>query len=167
MRGSGLTLVMLAATVRCETEPMDETARRWGEAASAAKDDKLVGPAARLLLAGLEATGDAREAASTALACLLEAVSQNYFAQPWAAEHEYSVWARLTDDARAWGYGSEEEIEPLRWLTGLTGFWFDGQQLLTAEEWRPRFEAWAEGQRDLVRRMTPGALNPEPFLRGE
>ena len=57
----------------------------------------------------------------------------------------------------------EEEIGPLRWLVGLTGCWFDGQELVSIEEWRPRFEEWADAQYRLVRRMTPGALNPMPF----
>lgn len=146
----------------------DDGAMRWREAAEGAKGDETVAPAVVRLLAALDSNpGDSEEAARVALAALLEVVSQNYFAQPWAPELEFSVWARLTDDPRAWGYGSEEEIAPLRWLTALTGHWYDGIKLLPTAEWQERFDSWAEGQRDIVRRVMPGALSPEPFLRGD
>ncbi len=119
-------------------------------------------PAAQALLAALNAAaGDAEAAVRSTLATLLAAVSRNYFAQDWAAEHEYSVWARLTDDPRAWGYGSEEEIAPLRWLVELAGRWFDGREMITVQAWQPRFEAWAETQHGMVRQVTPGALKPD------
>jgi hypothetical protein len=121
---------------------------------------------ARAMLAWLDAdASDGERAVRDALESLLKAISQNYFAQDWAAEHEFSVWARLTDDGRAWGYGSADEIGPLRWLVELTGCWFDGHRLVTIDEWRPRFDAWADEQLKLVRRMTPGALDPSPFPR--
>ena len=147
------------------SDPSVETLREAAEAAigASARDDLAVS-AARALIAALDAhPGDAAAAVRDALESLLGATSRNYFAQDWAAEHEFSVWARLTDDRRAWGYGSEEEIAPLRWLVELTGRWFDGHRLVTLDEWRPRFEAWAEMQHAMVRRVTPGALNPTPF----
>jgi len=147
------------------SDPGVEALREAAEAAIGSADrDDLVVSAARALVASLEARpGDAAAAVRDVLELLLAATSRNYFAQDWAAEHEFSVWARLTDDPRAWGYGSEEEIAPLRWLVELTGRWFDGQRLVTLDEWRPRFEAWAEMQHTMVRRVTPGALNPNPF----
>ena len=147
------------------SDPRSETLRAAAAAMlSESADNDLARPAARALLAALDANpGDAVAAVRDVLESLLAATSRNYFAQDWAAEHEFSVWARLTDDRRAWGYGSEEEIAPLRWLVALTGRWFDGHTLLTLEEWRPRFEGWAEMQHAMVRRVTPGALNPNPF----
>ncbi len=124
----------------------------------------LAVPAARALLAAIDAHPDDPGAAvCDVLRSLLAATSRNYFAQDWAADHEFSVWARLTDDHRAWGYGSEEEVAPLRWIVELADCWFDGRQLITADQWRPRFEAWAEMQHSMVRRVTPGALNASPF----
>ncbi len=119
-------------------------------------------PAAEALLRALEVNPlDPAAAVRSVLASLLGAMSRSYFAQDWAAEHEFSVWARLTDDRRAWGYGSEDEIAPLRWLVDLSGRWFDGKEMLTVEEWRPRFEAWAETQHGMVRQVTPGAIKPD------
>lgn len=127
-----------------------------GRAASAGN------PAAAALLRALAMNPlDPAAAVRSVLASLLGAMSRSYFAQDWAAEHEFSVWARLTDDRRAWGYGSDEEIAPLRWLVDLTGRWFDGKEMATVEEWRPRFEAWAETQHGMVRQVTPGALKPD------
>ncbi|MCL4231220.1 MAG: hypothetical protein KJ053_06540 [Dehalococcoidia bacterium] len=118
--------------------------------------------AAEALLGALNASaGDPETAVRSVLASLLRQMSRNYFAQDWAAEHEYSVWARLVDDPRAWGYGSEEEVAPLRWLVEITGRWFDGTEMLTVEAWQPRFEAWAETQHGMVRQVTPGALKPD------
>lgn len=125
------------------------------------------GVAARAIRARLDANrGNVREAARGAFVELLEAMSQSYFGQEWAAEHEFSTWARLTDDRRAWGYGSEEELAPIRWLVERTGCWFDGRELVAVDQWRPRFEEWAETQAALVRRMTPGALENNAFERG-
>lgn len=136
-----------------------ETAALREQAKSAAATGN---PAAQALLRALDVNPlDPAAAARSVLASLLGAMSRSYFAQDWAAEHEYSVWARLTDDRRAWGYGSEEEIAPLRWLVDLTGRWFDGKQMLAVDEWRPRFEAWAETQHGMVRQVTPGAIKPD------
>lgn len=133
-----------------------------------ARDDAAAVAGAQALLAALDADAcDGERAVQVVLESLLESISRNYFAQDWAAEHEFSVWARLTDDSRAWGYGSEEELGPLRWLVELTGCWFDGKELVPVAEWRPRFEAWANEQLKLVRRMTPGALDPSPFPERE
>jgi hypothetical protein len=93
----------------------------------------------------------------------MSAISQSYFGEYWAEENAYSIWARLTNDPRAWGYGSENELGPLRWLVSLVDCWFDGQQLVAGEEWRERYERWACQQESLVRRMTPGALGGESF----
>lgn len=127
----------------------------------------------RTLVAALEmaeAAGNAdgaQAAVDDALERLFEermaAISQSYFGEHWTAENAYSIWARLTDDTRAWGYGSESEIAPLRWLVDVSGRWFDGQRLLTLTEWSECYDRWAAGQEALVRRVTPGALSPEAF----
>ena len=150
---------------KIDIQALREAATRAVEDAGS---DAWAGLAAKAVLAALDAGApDGELAVRTELAALLTAISKNYFAQDWAAEHEFSVWARLTDDPRAWGYGSEEEIGPLRWLVDHTGCWFDGKDLVRLDEWRPRFEAWANEQLKLVRRMTPGALDPSPFPRRE
>ncbi len=93
----------------------------------------------------------------------MAAISESYFGEHWTAENAYSIWARLTDDTRAWGYGSEREIAPLRWLADQSSCWFDGQRLVPLDEWGDRYEQWAGQQEALVRRMTPAALDPDRF----
>jgi len=134
-------------------------------ATSAAGDNSQISAcaAAQALLDELEHNTDPQAAVRRVFASLMTATSQDYFAQDWAPGHEFFVWARLADDRRAWGYGNQNEIAALRWLVDATGCWFDGNQLLTLEQWRPRFEEWAEMQYRLVRRMTPGALEDNPF----
>jgi len=127
----------------------------------------------RTLLAALEMAraarnaGDAQAAVDDALERLFEermaAISESYFGEHWTAENAYSIWARLTDDTRAWGYGSGPEIAPLRWLVEVSGCWFDGQRLVPLDEWSGCYEQWAAQQEALVRRMTPGALDPGLF----
>jgi hypothetical protein len=127
----------------------------------------------RALLAALEmaetasSEGRAQAIVDEALERLFEermaAISESYFGEHWTAENAYSIWARLTDDTRAWGYGSEQEIAPLRWLVEVSRCWFDGQRLLPLDEWRECYERWAAQQEALVRRMTPGALDPGLF----
>jgi hypothetical protein len=124
----------------------------------------------RTLLAAIEmaeAAGneaDARAIIGDALERLYEermaAISESYFGDHWTAENAFSIWARLTDDKRAWGYGGEQEIAPLRWLVGVSDCWFDGQRMVPLDEWRACYEQWAAQQEALVRRMTPGALGP-------
>jgi len=96
----------------------------------------------------------------------MSAISREYFGSEWAPENEYSIWARLTNEARAWGYGGDAEIAPLRWLAEATGCWFNGQEILAFADWQPAYEQWAEQQVSLVRRMTPGALQPPAFPPG-
>jgi hypothetical protein len=91
----------------------------------------------------------------------MTAVAMEYFGQPWAPENEYSIWARISNDPRAWGYGSAAELEPLDWLADATGYWYDGNAPLPLAAWLPRYEQWAEGQAALVRAHTPGALQPQ------
>ncbi len=132
-------------------------------AASGEGGGALADVAGELLAALAAAPGRVDSAVSSVFEVFLTEISQNYFGQRWADEHEYSVWARLTDDPRAWGYGSDDEISPLRWLVEVTSRWFDGRTLLSLEEWLPRFEAWADDRASLVRRTTPGALDPAAF----
>lgn len=137
---------------------------RLEDAANAACEDGARA-AAGALLEALDGAPCGEDAVRATFATLLGAISQNYFGQEWAAEHEFSVWARLTDDPRAWGYGSEDELAGLRWLVDLTDRWFDGKELLPVHAWLPRFEAWANEQRAMVKRVTPGALDPDARLR--
>lgn len=133
--------------------------------------DTVVAIARGLLRAIQEAEAvnpqDAAEAFEQALKeqfhARMSAISKSYFGEPWAVETAYGVWGRLNDDPRVWGYGSEDEITPLRWLAGATDCWYDGKDLLPVAAWEIRYEPWAEQQLNLVRRTTPGALNPEPF----
>jgi hypothetical protein len=127
----------------------------------------------RVLVAAIEmseAAGnadDARAIVDDALERLFEermaAISESYFGDHWTAENAFSLWARLTDDRRAWGYGGEQEIAPLRWLVAVAQCWFDGQRLVPLSEWCACYEQWAGEQEALVRRMTPGALEPGLF----
>ena len=124
----------------------------------------------RTLLAAIEMT-EAAGSAESARAIIddvlerlyeerMAAISESYFGDHWTAENAFSIWARLTDDKRAWGYGGEQEIAPLRWLLDVSQCWFDGQRMVPLDEWSACYEAWAGQQEALVRRMTPGALSP-------
>ena len=124
----------------------------------------------RTLLAAIEMT-EAAGSAESARAIIddvlerlyeerMAAISESYFGDHWTAENAFSIWARLTDDKRAWGYGGEQEIAPLRWLVGVSHCWFDGQRMVPLDEWAACYEQWAAQQESLVRRMTPGALGP-------
>lgn len=144
--------------------PLDPE-RLEAEARRALSDERLTAIASAVLeRLGSSGSGSAEGILGGLLAESLAAISQNYFAQDWAAEHEYSVWARLNDDPRAWGYGSDEELAPVRWLVDRADCWFDGKELLPLHAWIPRFEAWANEQRAMVKRVTPGALAPDPRL---
>lgn len=122
------------------------------------------GAAPAALRAALETAPSASIALLDTFAGFMERIAETYFDQPWNEEHQFNVFARLTDDGRGWGYGSEDEIAPLRWLWEQTGRWFDGSRLRTRDDWLPEFGAWADGQRQLVERMTPGALTPNSRL---
>jgi len=132
--------------------------------AEAAASSDTGGRAPADLLAALDSAPSPEIALLDTFAALMERIANTYFNQPWNEEHQFNVFARLTNDSRAWGYGSDDEVEPLRWLWQTTGLWFDGTRLRGSGEWLAEFEVWAEGQRQLVRRMTPGALNPDSRL---
>lgn len=140
--------------------------RHAAEACEVGACSEAVAVAARTLLTALERAPSMEIALIDVFASLMESISDTYFGRPWTDDHEFSVYARLIDDRRAWGYGSEEEIEPLRWLRDTSCSWYDGKRLRDIEDWEADYEAWAAGQEAMVRRRTPGALNPPAFPGG-
>lgn len=137
--------------------------QRAAEACESGAMSPAVERAACKLLAALDRAPSLEIALLDVFAEMMEAISETYFGQSWANEHEYSLFARLRDDRRAWGYGAEDEIGPLRWLHEVSGTWYDGKRLRAGEDWEAAYEDWAGGQEAMVRRQTPGALTPPPF----
>ncbi|HJP40526.1 MAG TPA: hypothetical protein QGF35_02320 [Dehalococcoidia bacterium] len=119
--------------------------------------------AAAVLLEELGKTREVSEALASTFARLMVPISDSYFGRAWADEHQFCLYARLVEDHRAWGYGSDEEMKPLRWLREVTGCWYDGEKIRKLDEWELEYDGWAEGQAALVRRIRPGALRPDQF----